>query len=544
MLSQKYIKITISLILFSLGFHPFALAQEAINSKIVKVGVYDNPPKIFMNKNGNPDGIFIDVLKSISKNEDLQIEYVAGNWSELFSKLENGEIDIMPDMAYSIERDSLFNFSMPVLNSWLQVFTTNKCIINKVEDLTNKKIGVLKGSTQEDFMKFNVKNNYNIDYSVFTYESYYNSVIALKKGEIDVIVADRFFYFSDLCDKEILPTGIVMQLSDVHFAFSKNINPALIKLFDKNITSLKNNPKSDFYISLKKWFNKNKTIIPTYLIWLIIILSFGLFVFLLFTLVLRFKVKAKTKILNDKNKELIKAKEKAEESNRLKSAFLANMSHEIRTPMNGILGFVGLLKEPKLSGEKQQKYIQLVEKSGARMLNIINDIVSISKIESGILDVHLSKMNINNQLQFVYDSLKLDADNKNLNLSFNCPLPEEKAIIKTDSEKFYSILSNLVKNAIKYTDKGTIEFGYANKGNEFEFYVKDTGIGIPKDRQEAIFERFIQADIFDKMARQGAGLGLTISRAYVEMLDGKIWVISEEAKGSTFFFTIPRNLDS
>ena len=242
--------------------------------------------------------------------------------------------------------------------------------------------------------------------------------------------------------------------------------------------------------------------------------------------------------------ELIIAKEKAEESDRLKSAFLANMSHEIRTPMNGILGFAGLLKEDNLSGEQQQEYIQIIEKSGARMLNIINDIVSISKIESGIIEIFISETNINNQLQFVNDSLKLDADNKKLNLFFNCELPEKEAIIKTDSEKFYSILSNLVKNAIKYTDKGTIEFGYANKGEEFEFYVKDTGIGIPKDRQEAIFERFIQADIVDKMARQGAGLGLAISKAYAEILGGKIWVESEKGKGSTFYFTIPYNGES
>ncbi len=243
-------------------------------------------------------------------------------------------------------------------------------------------------------------------------------------------------------------------------------------------------------------------------------------------------------------KEQILLKEKAEESDRLKSAFLANMSHEIRTPMNGILGFAGLLKEAELSGEQQKKYIQIIEKSGARMLNIINDIVSISKIESGTLDINLTEVNINNQLQFIYDSLKLDADNKKLNLTYTCALTGKEAIIKTDNEKLYGILSNLVKNAIKYTDKGTIEFGYSKKGIEIEFFVKDSGIGIPKERRDAIFERFIQADIVDKMARQGAGLGLTISKAYVEILGGKIWVESEEAKGSTFFFTLPCNINS
>ncbi len=242
--------------------------------------------------------------------------------------------------------------------------------------------------------------------------------------------------------------------------------------------------------------------------------------------------------------ELIKAKEKAEESDRLKSAFLANMSHEIRTPMNGILGFASLLKEPDLSGEQQQMYIQIIEKSSARMLNIINDIVSISKIESGIMDIHLSETNINNQLQFVYNSLKLDAESKNINLSFVCELADKDAIINTDSEKFYGILTNLVKNAIKYTDTGTIEFGCNKKGALFEFYVKDTGIGIPKERQDAIFERFIQADVADKMARQGAGLGLSISKAYVEILGGNIWVESDQTNGSTFFFTLPRDFES
>jgi hypothetical protein len=243
-------------------------------------------------------------------------------------------------------------------------------------------------------------------------------------------------------------------------------------------------------------------------------------------------------------KELIKAKEHAEESDRLKSAFLANMSHEIRTPMNGILGFSELLKSSNLSGEQQKSYIEIIEKSGKRMLNIINDIVSISKIESGTMDIHLKETNINNQMQFVYDVLKFDADRKKLSLSYNCKMTDVEANIITDSDKFYGILSNLVNNAIKYTDSGTIEFGCIKKANEFEFYVKDTGIGIPKDRQEAIFERFIQADIADTMARQGAGLGLAISRAYVAMLGGKIWVESEEDKGSTFYFSLPSNNES
>ncbi|MEI7982865.1 MAG: response regulator [Bacteroidota bacterium] len=256
--------------------------------------------------------------------------------------------------------------------------------------------------------------------------------------------------------------------------------------------------------------------------------------------------------------ELIIAKERAEESDHLKSAFLANMSHEIRTPMNGILGFASLLKEPNLTGDEQQKYIGIIEKSGARMLNIINDIVDISKIEAGLMELDLRETNINDQIEYIYTFFKPEVEAKGMQLCFKNSLPAKEALIVTDREKIYAILTNLVKNAIKYTNEGSIEFGYNVVGSEaacclattaasfttsafLEFYVKDTGIGIAKNRQEAIFERFIQADILDTRAYQGAGLGLTITKAYVEMLGGKIRVDSEPGKGSTFYFTISYN---
>jgi len=242
--------------------------------------------------------------------------------------------------------------------------------------------------------------------------------------------------------------------------------------------------------------------------------------------------------------ELIVAKEEAEKSDRLKSAFLANMSHEIRTPMNGILGFAKLLKEPNLKNENLQKYIQIIERSGFRMLNIINDIVDISKIEAGLMKVNIKDSNINQQIEYIYTFFKPEIEGKGMTVTFNTPLPEEESIIKTDREKVFSILTNLVKNAIKYSKEGEIKIGYVVKYDYIEFYVKDNGIGIPKDRQKAIFERFIQADIADKMALQGAGLGLSISKAYIEMLGGKIWVESEEGVGSTFYFTIPYQINS
>ena len=247
--------------------------------------------------------------------------------------------------------------------------------------------------------------------------------------------------------------------------------------------------------------------------------------------------------VNERTVELLQAKEQAEQSDKLKSAFLANMSHEIRTPMNGILGFAELLKEPKLTGEQQQEFIEIIEKSGARMLNIINDLIDISKIESGQMKISISETDINKQLSYIYNLFKPEVESKGMELSFKPGFSAKDAIIKTDIEKVYAILINLVKNAIKYSYKGSIEFGYVlnntKEAPELEFYVKDTGIGISKDKQEIIFNRFIQADIDDKHALQGAGLGLSITKAYVEILDGKIWLESEERKGSIFYFSIP-----
>lgn len=236
-------------------------------------------------------------------------------------------------------------------------------------------------------------------------------------------------------------------------------------------------------------------------------------------------------------------KEKAEESNRLKSAFLANMSHEIRTPMNGILGFTNLLKRQDLSGEKQQDFIRIIEKSGNRMLNTIGNIIDISKIESGLVRASYSDIILYKEIYELYEFFLPQAEEKGIELSFSSKLANKETIIKSDKEKLLAIITNLIKNAIKYTQEGSVEFGYLINGDdeqsELEFHIKDTGIGIPKGRKDAIFNQFEQSDIEDKKAYEGSGLGLAISKAYLEMLSGRIWLESDVGMGSQFNFRIP-----
>jgi CheY-like chemotaxis protein len=180
------------------------------------------------------------------------------------------------------------------------------------------------------------------------------------------------------------------------------------------------------------------------------------------------------------------------------------------------------------------------------MLNIINDIISISKVESGEMEVSLSETNINEQIEYIFTFFKPEAEHNGIKLHFKNSLPAKEAIIKTDREKIYAILTNLVKNAIKFTSTGSIVFGYNfnSAGSHvnpalLEFFVKDTGSGIPPEQQKIIFERFRQGSELHSRNYEGAGLGLSISKAYVEMLGGKIWLESEEGKGSEFRFTIP-----
>ncbi len=235
---------------------------------------------------------------------------------------------------------------------------------------------------------------------------------------------------------------------------------------------------------------------------------------------------------------LIVAKERAIESDRLKSAFLANMSHEIRTPMNGIMGFLQLLNDVDLTIDDRQYYFDIINKSGERLMSTINDIIEISKIESGQLNVVYGNVNIREILNFHYNFFKKQTDEKGVSLVMNC-CGDASDVILCDQHILDGILTNLIKNAVKFTNYGQIEFGTFLKENSLVFYVKDTGSGISKNRLEAIFERFVQADLDFKRPHEGSGLGLSIVKAYADLIDGKVWVESEEGLGSTFFFAVP-----
>ncbi len=244
-------------------------------------------------------------------------------------------------------------------------------------------------------------------------------------------------------------------------------------------------------------------------------------------------------------KALVEALEKAEESDRLKSAFLANMSHEIRTPLNGIIGFSKYLRNfPDTNREETLKFLNIICNSADHLLNLINDIIDISKIEVGQLKIAPESINLNallNEIYTFYYSAKPDLSKRGVSFRITTSLSDAESSIVVDKVRLRQVLNNLIGNALKFTREGSVEFGYelTTDKNYVRFFVKDTGIGISKDKVELIFQRFRQADIDITKKFGGTGLGLAISKSLVDLMGGNIWVDSQPEIGSTFYFTLP-----
>ena len=239
--------------------------------------------------------------------------------------------------------------------------------------------------------------------------------------------------------------------------------------------------------------------------------------------------------------DLLNAKEKAEESDSLKTAFLHNISHEVRTPMNAIIGFSDLIIDPDLTPEIRNEFIQTIVQSSNQLLSIITQIVNMATIETGQEKIYEKEISLNSIFRMVLEQFRSEADRKNISLKYNTAFPDSEDKIKSDETKLIQIISNLISNAFKFTKYGSINFGYVLKDKYLEFYVKDTGIGIPKEMHKEIFERFRQVETSLAREYEGAGLGLSISKAYVELLGGKIWLTSKPGEGSVFYFNIPYN---
>lgn len=527
--------------------------------KVLRVGQYDNEPKIYEDENGKVVGIFPEILEYIAEKESWKIEYIKGSWSKCLDRLEEGDIDIMVDVAYSKERAEKYDFNnVEVLTNWGIIYVEENSKIENIEDLDGKKIATMIESIHTDGAE-GIKNMsivWGISPTFIEVEDYDEVFELIDDGDVDAGVVNRLFGLQNEEKYDVERTSIIFNPQRLMFAFPKGdkSNEELIKIIDDHLLELKDDRNSVYYQIIDKYVYSREFFIPTWLIPIIISSVALIIIFASLSYMLERAVTKKTAELQkahdelerkveERTKDLIIANIKLKELDRLKDMFLASMSHELRTPLTTIIGFSSWLlmgMEGNLN-EEQGKQLGMVKKSADHLLDLINDLLDISKIEAGKITLNIEEFNIKDLVEELGSSFIPIAKSKNLEFIFDAP---ENIKMKSDILRFRQILMNLIGNAIKFTNSGEVILDVkVINNNHIKFVISDTGIGIKDEDIKLLFKPFQQIDMSSTRKHEGTGLGLYLSKKLLDLLHGTISVKSKLGEGSEFSFILPINID-
>lgn len=655
---KKFIYILILIMLFP--FELLSAGDSLFINKVYKIGLPSVPGLMFRNKNDEPKGLVLEVLEQILKEENIQYEWVDGNWHNLYHKLQNNEIDLLPGTIVSDSRKLIMDYCEQNLYLiWSEVFIAENTDYYHIQDFSGKKIAMVKDDYNaigfDDYIR-----DFHIEYEKIYFESHEEAAFAVKSGEAFGMTGPNPNVLENIF-VGLKRSGLYFNPNYLTYAFPKDKNKELKAIIDKKLIEYKNNPNSIYNTLINTYrishISPNEPFIPKWILNISVILIFiiigsWIFVFLLrrqvnkqtaeikaneHTLrnalkmgrmgtwdlnlvtyeilrsnelldILKFdgkkmlfskiemmssihpddtkdaqefideivtkgiliskdlrmldtngdiiyttqigylvkdsnnkpiKIIGITKDISDHKKienELIAAKERAIESERLKSAFLANMSHEIRTPLNAIVGFSNLIAKEEVSIEESKMFKDIIIQQNDLLLNLINDIIDFAKIEAGTIDINIKQVNnLPSVIDDVYNLFKHKSTDKVI-ITKSHGKVFRGCNVNIDINRVKQILNNFVTNSLKFTKSGTIEIGcrFNPISEKIELFVKDSGIGIPKDKLNTIFERFTQLDNFS----QGTGLGLSISKYLAERMNCEIIVDSEVGKGTEFAISI------
>lgn len=513
----------------------------------IRVGVYENPPKIYTDESGKVSGFHAELINVIAENEGWKLVYVHGDWKEGLDRTETGQIDIMVDVAFSEERNQIFAFNdESVFINWAVVYAREGLSAQSFFDLEHKKVaGMERGiHTIGPMGLLNLAKAFQIDIDFVPVPDYRTGFELVHRREIDAVVVNRIFGASHENDFRVKRTSIIFNPVSIKYALPKEgrLTHFLINRLDSNLRALKENSNSVYYRLIDTYLAglvKGSRELPPWVLW------GGPPMILLLVIMCIFSILLKRE--NTKRKhievELRKSKREAEDANRAKSAFLANMSHEIRTPMNAVIGFSELL-DALITDNKQRNYLDSIKTAGKSLLTLINDILDLSKIEAGKLDIQYEPVNpriLFNELNQIFQ-VKISERNLDFIIDIDEDLP---SALVMDEIRLRQVLLNLIGNAVKFTHKGYIKVSahkiYKNEDHsrvDLVIAVEDTGIGIPKDQIDLIFESFRQQDGQSNRTYGGTGLGLSITKRLVELMNGEISVRSTVNAGSVFELTL------
>jgi signal transduction histidine kinase len=528
---------------------------SAMSARLVTIGIYENAPKIFTNEFGKPSGIFVDIIEKIASSEDWGLQYVNVTWDEGLRLLSEGELDLMPDVAYTNERNELFSFhEVPILSSWSQVFASKGSRIGSILDLEGKRVSVLEGSVHQTAL-LELVQGFALDIELTAYEDFEKTFSVIAEGKADATVINYYYGVLYADDYGLQYTPIVFNPSKLYFATAKGENQELLLAIDRHIREMKSDYQSVYYQTLKTWTGEEVLYrLPDWLKTTLAVILLILIMSTISTIVLKQQVNLRTAELQAANREMEKridqrtadlaiAMEEAKSADRLKSAFLATMSHELRTPLNSIIGFTGMILQ-ELAGpinDEQRKQLGMVKKSSQHLLSLINDVLDISKIEAGEMNIEYENFNLKESIEKLIAMVAQDARKKGL--SIETKISSEVGGIYSDRRRIEQIVLNLLSNAVKFTEKGKITVSCRIVGNDCHLSVEDSGIGIDKDNLKDLFDPFSQIDTGLTRKYEGTGLGLSICKKLLDLMGGHIFVESKIGEGSEFSITFPVSME-
>ncbi|MFO7883941.1 MAG: transporter substrate-binding domain-containing protein [Desulfobacteraceae bacterium] len=519
----------------------------------VRVGVYENAPKVFVSESGTPSGFFIDIIEHIAEQENWELKYIPCTWGEGLQYLKQGRIDLMPDVAYTGSREKIFSFHKePVLSDWFQVYARKNSNIKSIVDLAGKRISVLEQSVQEEMFK-QLTKDFGFQIDIVALPDYQTIFSRVADKQIDAAITNRFYGTFHAQEFNLEDTAIIFSPTRLFFAAPLTGRKTLLTAIDVHMKALKADNQSLYYQALRKWTSGAPCFtLPAWVKLAGSAAAVLLLISLAGSAVLKHQVTLRTrellqinqemeKRIEDRTAELAAAMEKARAADQLKSAFLATMSHELRTPLNSIIGFTGILIQG-LAGDlnqEQKKQLGMVQQSSRHLLALINDVLDISKIEAGQMDFSLTRFNLKASIEKTAGLIAPAAEKKNLDLTMD--IAEDVKEIVSDQRRLEQIILNLLNNALKFTEQGEIRIVSRTDNSDYVLDIIDTGIGIEAEEIKGLFQPFHQIDSGLTRKREGTGLGLSISKKLMDLMNGTITIQSQLGKGSTFTLRFPKD---